>query len=1243
MKKNLLNVLIAVILFLIPNLNFGQVPNLGTTSNFALFTKTGALNNVGISNITGDIGSFDTSPLGFPGLGSVIGTIYAVTDPALTQASTDVIAAYGSFGIGGVILATPFENQTLSPGEYYTIGAAALNGNLTLDGGGNANAIFIIKVNGALSIGTISSNVILTGSASLCNVYWQVNGEFTLGNNSIFRGTLVSNGAISLSGSSTIFGRALTTAGAINTTSITVTIPIGCGNVGTPVFTIGATSSRYQGSGSVTYTATAENTTGITYSLDATTAAFSGNSIVSSTGEVTYAAGWSGITTITATAAGTNGPTTATHTVTVCPTTVPTISAGSATTFCTGGNVILSGNSGGVWNTGAVTPTLTVSTAGDYFVTYTNSCGSLTSNHIIVTINSLPTASVITASGGITFCEGGNVILSGNVGGTWSTGAVTPSITVSTAGDYFVTNTNGCGNITSNHIIVTITQPPAAPYISANGTTTFCDGSNVTLSGNIGGIWSTGETTLTLTVTTAGDYYVTNTNSCGSTTSNHIVVTVLPLATASIITANRETTICQGENIILSGNVDGIWNTGVTTPTLTITASGSYFVTNTNVCGSVTSNHIVVTVTPQAIPSVIIAEGSTTFCQGLSVILSGNVNGIWSNGATTPTIMVTTAGDYFVTNTTGCESVTSNHIIVTINPLATASIITAEGATTFCLGESVVLLGNSSGIWNDGTTNPNLTVNTSGDYFVTNTNGCGNVTSNHILVTVNPLPLAVVGIDATICNGNSITIGDISVSGHSYLWIPSVGLSSDVIANPIANPNITTTYQLTETIIATGCENSNSVTVTVISVPIAAIISAEGATTFCANENVVLTGNIDGTWSNGSTNASITITTSGDYFVTNTNTCGSVTSNHIIVTVNEIPEAITGSDRSICLGNFMTIGSNPILGHTYLWSPITGLNTSTISNPVTSPNITTVYTVIETITATGCQNSNSITISISTNPSFSLEPSNQTICSGGSAIFTVAVTGTGLTYQWRNGVVNLSDGGNISGATTATLTINPVSITDAALNYNVVVTGACLLKTTSMNVSLSINTAPLITIEPVNQTVCAIGNSANFWVDAIGTGLTYQWRKGSVNLTDGGNISGANSAMLTINPVEITDVATNYNVVVSGTCAPASISLEASLSICTTTAIISSKDNKSVVNFFPNPFKTSINMFINDFSEHNSCEIRVYNILGELVFNTIVTKQLTTIETGNLPSGTYIYKVIDNNKTIQTGKLITQK
>jgi hypothetical protein len=73
-------------------------------------------------------------------------------------------------------------------------------------------------------------------------------------------------------------------------------------------------------------------------------------------------------------------------------------------------------------------------------------------------IGSQPTASIITASGSTTLCEGGSVTLSGNNGGVWNTGDVTPTIMVSASGDYFVTNTDACGSVTSNHIQVTVIQ-----------------------------------------------------------------------------------------------------------------------------------------------------------------------------------------------------------------------------------------------------------------------------------------------------------------------------------------------------------------------------------------------------------------------------------------------------------------------------------------------------------------------------------------------------------------------------------------------------------------------------------------------------------------------------------------------------------------------------------------------------------------------------------------------------------------
>jgi gliding motility-associated-like protein/uncharacterized repeat protein (TIGR01451 family) len=168
-------------------------------------------------------------------------------------------------------------------------------------------------------------------------------------------------------------------------------------------------------------------------------------------------------------------------------------------------------------------------------------------------------------------------------------------------------------------------------------------------------------------------------------------------------------------------------------------------------------------------------------------------------------------------------------------------------------------------------------------------------------------------------------------------------------------------------------------------------------------------------------------------------------------------------------------------------------------------------------------------------PFTTTEPMDTTVCEGASASFTVYAEGAGLTYQWRLGNVNLVDGGNISGATTATLTIDPATSADAANDYNVIITGSFAPADTSVFVTLTIETAPVITIQPISQTICE-GDSVTFEVTATGNGLTYQWRLGTVNLIDNISISGSTTSQLTIDPAQLTDAALNYNVIVSNSC-----------------------------------------------------------------------------------------------------------
>jgi hypothetical protein len=229
MRNKILFVLMAVALVIMPTISFGQIaPDLGVASGFALFTAGGDFDSNGATHVTGNIGSYTVTPtIIAPGV--VTGSVYNASDPISATAASDVNAVYADLSGRSPtdVIGAALGGQTLLPGVHSTGSgvAATLTGNITLDAQGNPNAVFIIQINGALTTG-INSNVLLAGSASSCNVYWQVTGAFTLGDNSVFRGTLVSGGAIELSEGSSLLGRALTKAGAIHLHNNVVTTAV---------------------------------------------------------------------------------------------------------------------------------------------------------------------------------------------------------------------------------------------------------------------------------------------------------------------------------------------------------------------------------------------------------------------------------------------------------------------------------------------------------------------------------------------------------------------------------------------------------------------------------------------------------------------------------------------------------------------------------------------------------------------------------------------------------------------------------------------------------------------------------------------------------------------------------------------------------------------------------------------------------------------------------------------------------
>jgi Ice-binding-like/Bacterial Ig-like domain len=187
---------------------FASTPtvNLGQAAGYAVISGA-SVANTGASTVRGDIGA-PAQPSGF-GPGVLVGTFQVGSADA--QAYTDMLTAYTEIQArtgGTAFPAAP--DPTLTPG-LYTAGAAvavAASGVVTLDAGGDPNAVFVIQVNGALSLGA-GAQVKLTGGAQASNVFWAVNGAFSVGAGSQFAGTALASTAGTIGAGSLVNGRVL--------------------------------------------------------------------------------------------------------------------------------------------------------------------------------------------------------------------------------------------------------------------------------------------------------------------------------------------------------------------------------------------------------------------------------------------------------------------------------------------------------------------------------------------------------------------------------------------------------------------------------------------------------------------------------------------------------------------------------------------------------------------------------------------------------------------------------------------------------------------------------------------------------------------------------------------------------------------------------------------------------------------------------------------------------------------------
>ncbi|MFT5628817.1 MAG: hypothetical protein ACI92X_002073, partial [Dokdonia sp.] len=240
MNKKLLFSLTTIALFLVSSISFSQTLEFGTLNSFEAFAGVGAVTNSGTA--TGDAGTNAgiISGTGFDLANGYTGTTH--NSSSLTvQARIDLLRVY--IHLDDVFVTNPSTHlpafgggETITPGVYSIAGAGSLAGALTLDGGGDANAVFIMKFEGAFTVGA-GAEIILAGGTRAANVFWISQGAISVATSCDIRGTLFAHpGAVTLGVGSTIEGRLLTSEGAITIAAGGVadmpvgpsTIPINC-------------------------------------------------------------------------------------------------------------------------------------------------------------------------------------------------------------------------------------------------------------------------------------------------------------------------------------------------------------------------------------------------------------------------------------------------------------------------------------------------------------------------------------------------------------------------------------------------------------------------------------------------------------------------------------------------------------------------------------------------------------------------------------------------------------------------------------------------------------------------------------------------------------------------------------------------------------------------------------------------------------------------------------------------------
>lgn len=455
--------------------------------------------------------------------------------------------------------------------------------------------------------------------------------------------------------------------------------------------------------------------------------------------------------------------------------------------------------------------------------------------------------------------------------------------------------------------------------------------------------------------------------------NNHTIRRVVFLSSI-VLTLNRtgNTPLCAGNPVNFTVAPSGLSNYTITNNGVIIgqsangnislsgLAAGTYsFQANAidNQGATAFSSNLNLTVLPAFTP-IINSSGGSAICNGSALTLTSGsaVTYQWSTGATTPNLVVNSAGTYTVTatNASGCSG-TSQPFTVTVQASPAAQITAPD--TTVCPGSTALLTASAATawLWSNGATTQSINAG-AGTYSVTVTGagGCTATSSPKTVVQENiNTPQINPSGTVVIPQGASVVLQ--ASGGTTYLWSNNATSSSITVSNSGSYSVVTTG--------AGGC-TATSTTVQVTVITPQNMISVAGATTICEGTSTILNSVFASSnqWYYnsqpipGATDQQVQVSDSGWYYVSVTYGNNTIKSDSIRINVLPSPDVPFANDTNICNGRMAVINLPPSSGITYRWYDGDPGGTLVYSgNTYVSPPVTAFFTVyVEAISAQGC-------------------------------------------------------------------------------------------------------------------------------------------------------------------------------------------------------------------------------------------------------------------------------------------------